>query len=176
MSKDLIKISLVLIFLSFFLHRAGAEEILSWQDCVKEAAKNHPDLIAAVEEIKQSEASKKITASTLYPQINSSLNASTARTDNSKSSSTTDTYNYGVNGTQLFFDGIKTINNVRAAGENIQAAKQNFRFTSVTVRLNLRTAFTNLLTAQDMLRITEEIFNIQRSNLELITLRYQSGL
>ncbi|MDD5165887.1 MAG: TolC family protein [Candidatus Omnitrophica bacterium] len=154
-----------------------ATEVLTWQDCIIEAAKNHPDLIAAQEQVKQSEASKNITASTLYPQVSSNLGASTARTQKDNSAgSVTDSYSYGVSGTQLIFDGIKTINNVRAAKENIEASKQNFKFTSVTVRLRLRTAFVNLLTAQEMLRITQEIYDIRRSNLELISLRYESGL
>ncbi|MCK9603816.1 MAG: TolC family protein [Candidatus Omnitrophica bacterium] len=173
------KAKLFLIILFLFLCPAAvmAAEVLTWQDCIIEAAKNHPDLIAAQEQVKQSEASKKITASTLYPQVTSNLGASTARTQKDNSAgSVADSYSYGVSGTQLIFDGIKTINNVRAAKENIEASKQNFKFTSVTVRLRLRTAFVNLLTAQDMLRITKEIYDIRRSNLELISLRYESGL
>jgi outer membrane protein TolC len=177
----------IILFLSVSWISAKAEEALTWQDCLKEAAKNHPDLIAAEEVVKQSEASKKITASALYPQINANLNASTAKTASSGSgssssgpsgtgSSTSDSYSYGLTGTQLIFDGIKTINNVNAAGENIKASKQNFRFTSATVRFRLRSAFVNLLTAQESLRIAEDIYAIRRGNLELITLRYESGL
>lgn len=169
-----LKIFLILLLLLVALPKgAAADEILTWQDCIKEAAKNHPDLIAAQESIKQSEAGKKITASTLYPQIDASLSASTAKTSGG---STQDSYSYGVTGTQLIFDGAKTINNVRAASENINAAKQAFRFTSATVRFRLRTAFINLLQAQEDLGISQEIYNIRRSNLELISLRYQSGL
>ncbi len=170
---------LFIIFLSVFsLSRinAQAEESLSWQDCIKEAAKNHPDLIAAVEQVKQSQAEKKITASTLYPQVDSSLSASTARTDNGKLSSSADSYTYGLSGTQLIFDGTKTIQDVKAASENIKASKENFRFTSATVRFRLRSAFVSLLEAQEALKITQEIYDIRRSNLELITLRYESGL
>jgi len=167
---------LILLFLLIYSsNKLTAEEILSWEDCIKEAAKNHPDLIAAGEVVKQSEASKKITASTLYPQVNSNLSASTARTDTGTSNTTGDTYTYGVTGTQLLFDGTKTINNVKSASENITAAKQSFRFTSATVRFRLRSAFVNLLKTQESLHITEEIFNIRRANLELITLRYESG-
>lgn len=168
------------IFLAFFLllfvsfNKATAEEILTWQDCIKEAAKNHPDLIAAEEVVKQSEANKKITASTLFPQINSSLSTSTAKT--STSSSSTNTYAYGATGAQLLFDGIKTINNVKAASENINAAQQNYRFTSSEVRLNLRSAFINLLKAQELIQVAQEIVKIRRDNLVLITLRYSSGL
>ncbi len=169
-----IKIFLVsILFLSVSFDIAAAEEALSWHDCVKEAAKNNPDLIASVEEIKQSVAGKDITASDLFPQINSNLGASSAR---GATGSVADSYNYGLSGTQLIFDGAKTLNNIRAARENITAAKENFRFTSTTVRFKLRSAFIDLLRVQEMLRITKEIYDIRRSNLELITLRYESGL
>jgi outer membrane protein TolC len=164
------------LFLGISLNKVFAEEILTWQDCIREAAKNHPDLIASQESIKQSEASKKITASTLFPQVSASVDASTARTDTGSSAATADTYSYGVSGTQLLFDGAKTVNNVKAASEDIKAARQGFRFTSATVRFRLRTAFINLLKAQELLHITQEIYSIRRANLELITLRYESGL
>jgi len=165
-----------LLFLSVSFNKAIAEETLTWQDCIKESAKNHPDLIAAQESVKQSQAGKKITASTLFPQIDSNLKASTARTDSGTSSATGDTYTYGASATQLLFDGTKTISDVKAASENIKAAQYSYRFTSTEVRLRLRSAFISLLKAQEMLRITEEIYNIRRGNLELITLRYASGL
>jgi TolC family type I secretion outer membrane protein len=159
-----------------------AEETLAWQDCVKEAAKNNPDLISAVENVSQQKAAKSITASTLFPQVSANLDASTAKTTTTSSSTgkTTktiaDSYSYGLTGSQLIFDGFTTINNVNAASENIKAARENYRFTSTQVRLNLRTAFVNLLTAQQMVFVSEEIVKIRRDNLMLITLRYQSGL
>ncbi len=155
------KIFLVFIlFLSVFFDKAAAEEVLNWQDCIKEARKNHPDLISAEENVKQLEASKKITASTLFPQIDSNVSGSTAKTTTTTSgittSKTTDTYTYGVTGTQLLFDASKTINDVKAASENLKAAQFNYRFTSTEVRLRLRTAFVSLLKAQELLNITEE--------------------
>jgi Outer membrane protein len=130
------------------LHKVSAEEVLSWQDCVKEAAKNHPDLISAEESVRQSEASKKITASVFYPQVDSNLGASTAR----KAGETTDTYTYGITGTQLLFDGFKTRDNVKAALENIKASQFSYKFTSSEVRLRLRAAFINLLKAQELVK------------------------
>jgi len=169
-----------IISLLFFTFSAAGvkaeEETLTWQDCLKEAAKNNPDLIAAQEGVKQSEASKKITASALFPQVNASLNVSTESVNTSTNKNTSDSYSYGAGASQLLFDGAKTINNVNAAKENIKAAKENFRFTSSDVRLRLRTAFVNLLRTQEMLRITQEVFDIRRENLELISLRYASGL
>lgn len=149
-----------------------ADEVLTWGQCIREAAKNHPDLIAAGETIKQSQAVKQQTASGLFPQITADLSAQTSQSNGRP----TDAYGYGITGSQLLFDGVKTINNLNAASENIAAAKQGFRFTSTAVRFRLRSAFIDLLKAQEMLRIAEEIFQIRRGNLELIVLRYESGL
>ncbi len=177
MPKSLRLFIISLVCFYGFLNKAGAEEVISWQDCIKEAAKNHPDLIAATESIKQSQAGKNITASNLFPQINANLNASTAKTANANTgSSTQDNYTYGVSGTQLLFDAGKTINNVKSAEQNIKASQQGYRFTSSEVRLRLRSAFVNLLSAQELIRVTEDIAKIRRDNLELITLRYESGL
>ncbi len=175
-----LRIPIIILFLSAYSYQAGAEEVLDWGVCVKEAAKNHPDLISAQEGIKQSEASKVITASTLFPQVSGSVTASTARSASGSGSSathsTSDSYSYGVTGSQLLFDGLKTVNDVNAAKENIKASQENYRFISTEVRLRLRTAFINLLRAQELIHVTEDIVKIRRENYELITLRYQSGL
>jgi outer membrane protein TolC len=173
-------IATFLLFFMFAFSQAGAEEILTWQDCIKEAAKNHPDLISSQEAVKEYQASKKISASPLLPQIDSSLSGSTANTTTTSSGittrKTTDTYSYGVTGTQLLFDGFKTYDNLKAASENVKAAEYNYKFTSSEVRLRLRRAFINLLKAQELLNITQEIYKIRKNDLVLITLSYESGL
>lgn len=167
----------VLLVLSCSFRVAIAQETLTWKDCVREAAKNHPDLIAAEESLKQSEAGKKIAASIFYPQVSSDVSVErTSVSSSGKTAKTTNSYTYGLTAAQLLFDGFKTPNNVKAALENIKAAQYNYRFTSSQVRLRLRGAFINLLRAQELLNITQEIYNIRRSNLELITLRYESGI
>jgi outer membrane protein TolC len=162
----------LLVFLSSFAPLCAAEEILTWGTCVKEAAKNHPDLIFAEEAVHQEVAAKAIAASGLYPQVSASLDVGTVNT-NGKS---TKDYAYGASATQLVFDGFKTVHNVGAASENIIAARQSYRFASSQVRLDLRTAFISLLRAQEMIKVTSEIVKIRRDNLVLIALRYQSGL
>lgn len=181
MSKYLHILFALLLFFSFSFNNSEAEEILSWQECIKEAAKNNPDLISAKEGINQQEANKAVTASSLYPQINASVDASTEKTSSTSSTgaavaSTNDSYSYGITGTQLLFDGFKTINNTNSASENVKAAEHNYRFASSEVRLNLRNAFINLLKSQELIKVAEEIVKIRRDNFLLITLRYQSGL
>lgn len=146
---------------------AHAEE-LTWNDCVKEAASNHPDLISARESVKQYRASEKISFSAMLPQVDSSLEAGTSKSQ--------DTYSYGLSGTQLLFDGLKSPEKFNAAVENTRAAKFQFSYTSASVRFALRKAFVNLLKAQEALKISDEIYGIRRGNFELITLRYESGI
>lgn len=180
MSKFITLVLITLFILGLFIHNSIAEETITWQDCIAEAAKNNPDLIAGQESIKQSVAAKGISASGLFPQVSSNLSASTAKTSTTTSgnstSRTTDSYSYGASATQLIFDGLKTVNNVNAARENLKASQQGYRFTSSEVRLRLRAAFINLLRAQELISVTEDIIKIRRDNFELITLRYQSGL
>lgn len=163
----------------FFIYNGTrAEELMTWDDCVREAAKNHPDLVSAQMSVKSAQADKSIAASGLFPQVSTDLNASRSKSSggSSGSSSAENSYNYGVTGNQLIFDGFQTINKVNAAGENINAARQSYNFTSSQVRLRLRTAFVNLLKAQESLQIREDIFQRRKQNFELVTLKYQGGM
>lgn len=67
MNKNFAIFSIFILFSYFISNTVMAEEILTWEDCVKEAKKNHPDLTSAEEKIKQSEASKSIIASNYWP-------------------------------------------------------------------------------------------------------------
>ncbi|HBO97474.1 MAG TPA: TolC family protein [Candidatus Omnitrophica bacterium] len=150
----------------------SAQEVLTWADCLAEAKKNHPDLVSAVESVNQEKAAQEAAASGLFPQTSADLDISRAKT----SGTTANSYSYGVSGTQLIFDGMKTFSEIKAASESVAAAEANYRFASTTVRLNLRGAFVNLLKAQELVKVSEEIVKIRRDNLALIRLRYESGL
>ena len=170
---------LFILLLFIFLNSVAAEEILTWGDCLTEAKKNNPNLISAEEAVNAQKAGKTITASSLYPQINGSADASNTRTSMvGKSNSAVDSssYSYGITGRQLIFNGLKTINDVKSASENVKASEQAYRFTSSEVRLNLRSAFINLLKTQELIKVSEEIVKIRNDNLMLINLQYQSGL
>lgn len=156
---------------------AWADKPLTWTDCLVAASKNHPDLISAKESIRQEQDSKKITASTLWPQASASFEAINSASNSPRSGIKTNsnTFDYGLSASQLLFDGFKTINNVKASQENIKASQWNFQYVSSQVRFRLRTAFVNLLKAQEAIKLSKEIYDIRKQNLDLITLRYNSG-
>ena len=149
-----------------------AEEVLTWDDCVKETKQNHPDLISAHEELNQAKANKAITGSNFLPQISSGLSGKTSKTT---ARVTTDTYSYDITGKQLLFDGFKTSYDIASAKENIKSAQYSYEVTSSNVRLRLRTAFVELLRVQDLLNITEDIAKRRNKNVELVKLRYEAG-
>ncbi len=154
-----------------------ADEKLTWEDCLRQASLNHPDLLSAKESIRQSRDTKIITASTLWPQASSNLSVTQLKSNTSSDvSSNTTTYAYGVTGSQLLFDGFKTINNVKASQENVKASQWSFQFVSSQVRLRLRTAFINLLKAQGLIQLTKDIYDIRKQSVDLITKYYNSGI
>jgi len=161
----------IILFLLFFYSIAMAGEALTWKDCLDEASKKHPDLISAEEKINQEEAGKYIAGSGLYPQVDASIDWSHTKTTAKRNS-----YSYGVAGTQLIYNGSKTINDLKSAAENIKAAEYNYKFISSEVRYRLRAAFVNLLKDQEMLGLAGNIAKIRRDNLILITMRYEAGL
>lgn len=172
---------IILIGLTIVLFCPGAKAedktTLAWKDCLVAAAQNHPNLISAQEVIKQKEAAKDIAASGLLPQISADAAASRARNGGGiGKAATSNNYNYGVSAQQLLFDGFKKINGTRSAALGTEAAIEQFRFISGQVRYNLRTAFVDLLRAQEMVKTTQEIVDLRKQEVDLITLRYQSGL
>ena len=180
------KISLVLlsIILSASILSARAEEELAWMTCVKEAKRDHPDLVAAKENLNQAKTSKEITRSKVMPQI--TLNASEVTAKNASSGNFNQasgsgsggqqtTYEYGMTGQQLLFDGFKSSFDLSQAQRNINSAQYNYDVTSSNIRLRLRTAFVNLLTAQEFVKVTEEIEARRKQTLELVKLRYEGG-
>ncbi|UCD83244.1 MAG: TolC family protein [Deltaproteobacteria bacterium] len=167
-------IGFITVFLLFFASvpdGTSAEEILTWEDCLNEAKKNHPDLVSAEAKIDQAKANKTIASSNLLPQINGDMSFRALGSDNQRS----DTYSYGITGRQLLFDGFKTFYDRGAASENIRSARYDYGVTSSDIRLRLRTAFVELLKAQELMKITEEIVRRRKQSVELVEVRYEAG-
>ncbi len=151
----------------------SAEEVYTWQTAVSEAAKHHPDLISARERWNQSKALKAKTESALFPQVTADVSA--GRSKNETTSVRTDSYSYGVSGSQLLFDGLGTFSDVQAAYKNMEAGRYAYHAASSDVRLSLRTSFVQLLRAKELIGITESIAKRRLQSRDLIKLRYDAG-
>ena len=169
------RISLLLALLFFFaVLPLRAEESLTWQQCVSEARRAHPDLSSAFALLQQAEADKRITQGSLLPQL--SLGASSQQNGTTeKGIGASSVVSYSLSAEQLLYDGHKTSNQVASNEEAIKAAKYNYSAVSANVRFALRSAFTQLLLAQDLVGLTVEIAERRQKNVRLINLYYQGG-
>lgn len=171
------KRSIFIIVLMMFIispgaaHSAMAQD-LTWEDCVREARHNNPNLLLATEKLKQAGFNLSITKSNYYPQISGSAGAQTSKADGADRSNS---YSFGVSGRQLLFDGLKSQYNVAASSATLQASMYNYAVTSSNLRLQLKKDFVNLLKAQKLVAITSEIAQRRRQSLELIKLGYEAG-
>jgi len=172
MRRYIVVLSLVVSCLCLSLTGAGAQEELTWQDCLNEARQNHPDLISAKEVVNQSKADKGIAISTMLPQVSTEVSQ---RTSKSSLNNTTNTSSYGITAQQLLFDGLKTPYDIAAAAKNVKSSQYNYDVTSADIRLRLRTAFAELLKTQELLTITEDILTRRKQNAELVGLLYEGG-
>jgi len=165
---------IVIIISLFFLaaNVANAQGTLTWEECVRMARENHPDLISAAEEVKQAEADLDIEISTMLPDITSGGSGKRSKTASAK---TKNSYSWDVSGRQLIFDGFKTSSGVSNALKTVQAQKYNYYVNSSDIRLALRNAFVELLRTQELIPLTEQIAERRRENLELVKLRYEAG-
>ncbi|MFH1848393.1 MAG: TolC family protein [Candidatus Omnitrophota bacterium] len=151
---------------------AYSGEALTWEECLREAKENNPDLLSAGEEVRQVKADRDVDLSGMLPQVDAGADRDRTR---STSKRITDTYSYSITGRQLLFDGFKTASELSNALKTIQAQQYSYNVTSSDVRLDLRSAFVGLMKAQELVSLTENIAERRKQNLELINLRYKSG-
>ena len=163
----------ILTFLFLSKGTVYSQDTFTWEDCVREAKKNHPDLISASEKVKQAKIDKAIEISAALPDISASASGKSAKS--ATTGATTDTYAYSVTGEQLVFDGFKTLHNISSSSKTLNVQEYNYAVTSSNIRLNLRSAFAELLKAQELTTLTKEIADRRKQNLELVKLRYEGG-
>ncbi len=148
---------------------AGGEEV-TWEDCLREALLQHPDLVSARQSVEQARARRGQAASRLLPQVRGSMSADRSRRDEEQSS-----YSYSLQGSQLIFDGIGSWYDTWAAGEVLIAARFDYSTVSARIRHHLRTAFIELLKAQELEVLTGEIVSRREQQAEMVGLRYDGG-
>lgn len=165
-----------LILLFLFAHHLQAEEILTWKDCVNLAIANNPELQSAKEKLAQAKANAGVTKSALLPQVDANVSASKNKTATENIDNTDNAYSYGITGKQLLFDSGKAIYDLKSSQKKAESANYNYQASSANIRQKLRYSFIQLLTAQEEININKDIIAIRQRNLDLVTMRYKSGL
>ncbi len=150
---------------------------LRWRDCVALAQSKNPDIISANEKINQAAADRGIARSDMLPSVSASLAASRSKREGGAESveGTRNSFSYGIEGSQLLFDGGRAYFETKGAGSLYKKAVYGKMAASASVRLAMRTAFNRLLSAQESVGIVKEITDRRERNLDLVRIRYNAG-
>lgn len=159
---------LITVFILVTVISSNAQESLTWEDCIKEAKKNHPDLVSAEEKFNQAKFDRIIASSSSLPDFSISINSSSSNFSPMN-------FSYNINTQILIFDGFKTSNSILQADERIKFYKLNYDSVSSNVRFKLKTAFINLLKSQEFLKIARDIAKRRKESADMVKLRYEAG-
>ncbi len=155
-----------------FSNGVCAQTILEWKTCVRETARNNPNLLSAQEKIIQAGDDKAIAQSGEEPQVSGSANAGRS---GYYQTPTTNSYSYGASASQLLFDGGKTYYEISQADAELTASRFTYQSSSSDIRLSLRNAFINLSKAQDQVVIAKGIMERRNQSARLVKLGYEAG-
>jgi len=150
---------------------------LTWEDCVRLATRENPDLQASREGVLNSDAVRMGAYSALYPQINASFNdtrsyqGANLYSPNNYSTS----YAEQLSLSQTIFNGFLTKGNIDQARAQLNLAFASLNGEKATVSFNLKSAFAQLLYAQKLIKIDRDIIEIRQGNARLVKLLYEGG-
>src|SRR5258708_4860531 len=144
---------------------------LTWQDCVRLAARNNPDLISSLRAMEASRAQYKGSYNGILPKV--SLSNTYTDTSGAVSGVTKPWQAQGTASLDLVdFGQWATIQSFSAS---LQQSQANLEVAGTTALLNLYKAFAALLYSQEEVQVTTNILDIWKMNAQMINLRYKSG-
>lgn len=168
-------------FLFLVLSRltAQAGEVLTWEACVKEALKNHPDLAASREALRSEQFQHQGSYSGFLPQLSADAGASRANSATSVQSvggaGVRNDYSLGLSARQSLFSGFKDKAGVERSKAEVEEARASLQETGSGVGFALKSAFSRLLYSQEQLKLTKVIEGRRKENVRLVELRYEAG-
>jgi outer membrane protein len=150
---------------------------LTWEDCVRLAVRQNPDLQASREAILNSDAVRMGAYSALYPQISASFNDNRNEQKGNLYSPYTYSTSYSeqLSVSQTIFNGFATKGNIDQARAQLNLAFANMDGQKATVSFNLKSAFAQLLYAQKLIKLSQNVIDIRQGNARLVKLLYEGG-
>ncbi len=161
----------------------SSSHALTWQDCVKIALKDNPDLAAAKKAIDSARASYYASWNEVLPSL-SSLEDGYTKVRSANQSSFLASNGVAGGGFQpwtiqgdahMDIFNFKDSQDIRKAHAFVSQMWSSYRVSSVTVRYNLKVAFYRLLFAYKMVNVAQEILNLRKQNTDMVQLLYNNG-
>jgi len=169
-------------------------EVLTWDQCVREAALNNPGIAAAMRDIERASAVRKGAYSTFLPHLSltGGFTRSKAQAVVSTSEGTTtvasptfgdsefwsnysDSYTAQIEVQQTMFDGFATRGNVDKARAEIRVAMAKLLTQKAGASYELKAAYAQLLYSQQLIGILGDIIDQRERKLRMVNLKYENG-
>lgn len=171
---------LLAVFSSFNVSPGFSETTpITWEEAVRTAKANNPDLKAAAAAVESSEASFRASGSDYWPQISGGLDYSRSgaevRTAAGTVRSAGNDYSGSLSLRQSLFSGFSTQASREIAKARFDSAKEDLELAEASLYQSLKTTFVNLLTSQENLILLRKIRDRRAENKRLIGLRFDAG-
>jgi outer membrane protein len=165
---------------------AFAAQVLSWEDCVRIAAKNNAQIQAAEASLRALEFQDDIPKANFLPQVsvgaawNHSLKETTAKAGDPSSTAAATSFSGNLATTNLganlnLFNGFYDVGRIWETQANTRAGFANLQTVKAQVSYDLKSAFEGLLYAKEAQKLTLAIITRRKENMGLVQLRYQGG-
>lgn len=179
MHKKILLLVLLLIISGQTLQAAETiqkGDILTLQQCINTALKNHPAINAAAGTIRQSESKIGQARAGYYPQIN--IQSDYSRIGQAPTSLRSDPYNYysnSLNLNQTLFDFGKTSSSVDIQILTKQSAEADFQNTAASLVLGVKEAYYSFLKAKMSEIVAKETVNQFQQHFDVAETFFETG-
>ncbi len=170
------------LFLLFPLFAEGSAPVLTFEDCVSEAASHNPDLAAAQESVNRANQQVNVDLGVFFPQVTGSLGANRSGTPASHVLSGTSNgdsiqkqYSAGLSAQENLFNGLHDSAQVKKDRAALEVAVAQLDAAKAQVSFDLRNAFASVLYAQESLNLTRLIADRRKENLQMVNLQFNVG-
>jgi len=154
---------------------AQTNNVLTWEQCLKNTEAFNPDLISAKAAVRELEYGVASASSGFLPQINASAQFKKSGSKQTAGWTEQDNSSAGVNLTQtLYTGGLNVAKRNRALAE-LSIGEEQFRTTLSDVERRTRLAYIDVLYTQELIGLTRKITERRANNVRLIQLRFDGG-
>lgn len=150
---------------------------LTWTDAVNRTEKENPELLAAQENLRASEARKTAAYGAFLPNVRASVGyESTERSGTATVPATTGTgWTAGLNGSLNLFSGFSDAAKIQQAEAERKSSEAQLKSARAKISSDLKTAFEAVAYAREYSKLSLQILKRREENLRLVQLRYESG-
>ena len=156
---------------------SGPGTTLTWEDSVRLATANNPDIQVSREAVLNSDAVRRGAYYLLYPQITATFSDTRAYAGSTPSAPAnySTAYLEQISLVQTIFNGFLTKGNIDQARAELRLAFANLDEQKAATSFQLKSAFAQLLYAQQLIGISKNVIDILQNNARLVKLLYDGG-